>query len=395
MFGRTNRMILSPQDLVGKYWADYYRKWHASGKVLEPLDREVVGKLLSKGWEREYDAAAELYTHNLLQDLEGLKFEFHPVLGGKNPDFLLWNQFGKGVLADVRALHSGPITYLEKQQEDYVLLRRRASEIETRHFAIEVLWINGTRSVIGKHGGPVAFNKLLYKVRETIGELEQRYRKIPGLLMWEPQFTGKVRSATRRFAYPELDISLELEVAFYLKEDETDEHLALKDLQREGKLGVASSYSDAPYHRLQAAIDEKTSYLTKLQYAQSEGEKLPYIVIIFDADSYSIDEMDMERALYGPSVGYDLEPRPLNEGLYQWKRRNRLGSAESYGEGVFTNRRNDFLAVLKCAGDIRSPLSCEMSMWINPYASLFKIPQSLFRLKTYSLSRRIDCTPPA
>ena len=387
-------MILSPQDLVGKYWADYYRKWHASSKVPEALDREVVGKLLSKGWEREYDAAAELYTHSLLQDLGVLKFEFHPVVGGKNPDFLLWNQFGKGALADVRALHSGPITYLEKQQEDYVLLRQKASEIETRHFAIEVLWINGTRSVIGKRGGPVAFDKLLYKVRETIGELEQRYCKVPDLLMWEPQFTGKVRSATRRFAFPELDISLELKLAFYLKESETDEHLALKDLQREGKLGVASSYSDAPYHRLQAAIDEKASYLTKLQYPQSEGEKLPYIVIIFDADSYSIDEMDMERALYGPSVGYDLEPRPLNEGLYQWKRRNRLGSAESYGEGVFTNRRNDFLAVLKCTGDIRSRLSCEMSMWINPYASLFRIPQSLFRLKTYSLSRRIDCTPP-
>ena len=36
-------MMLSPEDLVGKYWADYYRKWHASSEVPVALDREVVG----------------------------------------------------------------------------------------------------------------------------------------------------------------------------------------------------------------------------------------------------------------------------------------------------------------------------------------------------------------
>ena len=51
-------MMLSPEDLVGKYWADYYRRWHASSEVPEALDREVVGKLLSKDWEREYDAVS-------------------------------------------------------------------------------------------------------------------------------------------------------------------------------------------------------------------------------------------------------------------------------------------------------------------------------------------------
>ena len=166
-------------------------------------------------------------------------------------------------------------------------------------------------------------------------------------------------------------------------------------MQREGKLGVASPYSDDPDRRLQTAISKKVSYLTKLRHPQSEKDELPYMVIILDGDSYSIDELDMERVLSGPSVGYDLEPRSLNEELYQWKQRNGLGSAESYGEGLFTNRKSDFLAVLKCTGDIRLPLACEMSMWINPYASLFRIPDSLFRLKTYSLRRRIDCTPRA
>ena len=387
-----NQMMLTPKDLVGKYWADNYRRWHAAGEVPEALDREVVGKLLSKGWEQEYDAAAELYTRSLFEDLEGLKFAFHPVLQDRTPDFKLWNKYSECVIAEVRALHNGPISYLDKQQKDYVRLMQKASEIETEHFAAHVLSANGTLSVVGMGGGPVALSRILHKVRETINDLEQRYSKLPTLLTWEPQFINKVRSATRRLAFPELDISLELEVAFYLKEDETERHKALRDLQRDGKLGVASPYSDAGL-RLQAAIGEKASYLTKFRHTQSDNQ-LPYIVIIFDADSYSVKELDMESVLYGPSVGYDLEPRSLNEDLYQWTQRNRRESAESYREGLFTNRKKDFLAVLKCTGDIRSPLACEMSMWINPYASLFRIPQSLFRLKTCSLSRRIDCTPP-
>ena len=387
-------MMLSPEDLVGKYWADYYRRWHASSEVPEALDREVVGKLRSTDWEREYDAAAELYTRSLFEDLGGLKFAFQPVLQGKTPDFMLWTQFGKGVIADVTVLHNGPISHLEKQQEDYDLLRQKASAIETEHFATNVLSITGTRSVVGMPGGSVALAKILHKVRESSNKLEQRYCKAPNLLTWEPQFIDKVRSATRHLAFPELDISLELEVAFCLKEDQTDEHLTLRDLQRDGKLGVASPYSDDPDRRLRTAIRGKVSYLTRLRHPQSEKDELPYMVIIFDGDSYSIDELDMERVLYGPSVGYDLEPRSLNEELYQWKQRNGLGSAESYGEGLFTSRKSGFLAVLKCTGDIRLPLACEMSMWVNPYASLFGIPQSLFRLKTYSLNRRIDCTPP-
>ena len=386
-------MILSREDLAEKYWGDDYLRWHANSEVPEALDREVVGKLLSKGWEQEYDAAAELYTRSLFEDLKGLKFEFHPVLQAKTPDFRLWTPFGKAVIADVRVLHNSPISHLERQQEDFVRLRQKAYEIESEHFATHIRSISGTRSVVGVGGGPVAIGKVMLKLRETIEELEQTFGKIPDFLTWEPQFMDSMRSATRRIAFPELDISLELDVAFYLKEDEQDDHLAFRELERQGKIGVASPYSDDPDRRLRDAIGEKTSYLEKVGHSQSEEDLLPYMVILFDA--HSIDEMDMEKVLYGPTVDYDLAPHSMNEDLCQWTLRSWLGSAVSYGEGLFTSRRKNFLTVLKCTGDIRFPLNCEMEMWVNPYASLFGIPQTLFRLKTYSLSRRIDCTPPA
>ena len=385
--------MLSREDLAEKYWADDYLSWHANGEVPEALDREVVGKLLSKGWEQEYDAAAELYTRSLFEDLKGLKFEFHPELQANTPDFRLWTQFGKAVIADVRVLHNSPISHLERQQEDYVLLRQKAHVIATEHFATQILSISGTRSVAGVGGGPVAINKIIQKVRESIDELEQRFGETPSFLRWEQTFMGNIRSAKRRITFPELDISLDLDVAFYLKEDEQDDHLAFRELERQEEIGVASSFSDAPDRRLRDAIGEKTSYLEKVVHSQSAEDRLPYMVILFDV--HSTDETDMEKVLYGPSIGYDLSPRFMNEDLYQWTLRCGPGSAVSHGEGLFTNRRKNFLAALNCTGDIRSPLNCEMAMWVNPYASLFRIPQSLFRLRTYSLTRRIDRTPPA
>ena len=387
-------MMLSPEDLEGKCWAEYYRRWHASEEVPEALDREVVRNLLSKGWKQEYDTAAELYTRSLFEDLRGLKFEFHPLLRDKKPDFMIWTNSGKRVLVDVKVLHNSPISYIAEQQEDYIFLTQKAKTIATDHFAIDVLSIEGTRSVVGINGGPVAINKILSKIRATANDLENKHLAVPDLLTWEPQFLDKMRSATRHLAFREFDISLELEVAFYLKKDETDVHLTLRDLKRQGKLDVASTYNDRHDRRLRAAIHKKVSYLSEFSVDQTGEDQLPYVVVIFDADA-AIDELDMETALYGPSVGYDLAPRSSHEDLYQWQQRNRLGPTVSYGEGLFTSRKKQFLAVLMCAGNIRFPLACEMSMWLNPYASILGIPQPLFRLKTHSLSRRIVCTPPA
>ena len=357
----------------------------------EAVDREVVGKLLSWGWEQEYDTAAELYTHSLFEDLQGLRFEYHPEFQGKVPDFALWTQFEHRVLADVKVLHNGPITYAEKEQEDYVLLRQKAQGIETDHFGVEVLWVRGSRS---KSGGPVALQRILRRVREAADEIEQTYRKVKALPTWGPEFKDRLRRITSSLAFPELGINLELNVALYLKEDETDEHRTLRRLQREGRIGVASVWNGDSVNRLTSALSEKASYLTGIRRPESDNDRLPYIVVIFDTDPYSIDEVDMQNALYGASVGYDLQPLSLNQDLYQWEQRNAFGSAISYREGLFTSRKSDFLAVLHCAGDIRLPSACEMSMWINPYASIFQIPQSLFRLKTYSLRSRIDCTSP-
>ena len=172
-------MMLSPEDLVGKYWADYYRKWHASSEVPEALDREVVGKLRSKALEREYDAAAELYTRSLFEDLGGLKFAFQPVLQDKTPDFMLWTQSGKGAIADVTVLHNGPISYLEKQQEDYVLLMQKASAIETEHFATYVLSITGTRSVVGMQGDPWRLPKYCTKSGNPLRSWNKDTARLP------------------------------------------------------------------------------------------------------------------------------------------------------------------------------------------------------------------------
>ena len=387
-------MILSQDDFEGKYWAEHYRRWHASGDIPEALDREVVGNLRSKRWQQEYDAAAELYTRSLFEDLSGLNFEFHPLLQDKTPDFRLWTKYRTPVLADVKVLHNGPISYSAKQQKDYVQLAQEANDIATDHFATDVLSIEGTRSVVGINGGTVAVNKILSKIRATANRLENTYCDLPDLLTWEPQYLDKMRSATRHIAFRELEISLELQVAFYLRSDETVEHRRLRDLKRQGKLGVASSYCDQPARRLRVAIDKKVSYLSEFNVNRSRKDQLPYVVVIFDTDSMVL-EQDLETALYGPSEGYDLAPRSLNEDLYEWQQRNSLSPTVSYGEGLFMNRKKEFLAVLMCSGNIQSPLACEMSMWLNPYASISYIPQPLFRLKTYSLSRRIVCTPSA
>ena len=71
-------MQLSEQDLGGKYWAKDYRRWQASGLVEESDDREVAGKLMSGDGKLEYSAAAELWMRTHCEELEGLRFDFHP-----------------------------------------------------------------------------------------------------------------------------------------------------------------------------------------------------------------------------------------------------------------------------------------------------------------------------
>ena len=387
-------MELSEQDLRGKYWEEDYRRWHATGLITESADKDLAGKLLSGNWQQEYSAAAELWIRMRFERLEGLSFEYQPRLQRKTPDFLIRNRLGRAVVADVAVLHSGPLWDLDWQQQEYQDLRREIHRVETEHFATSVLSIEGSRSVKGKGGGSVAIDRIVGEVRKTASELEQYYSQPPDWLVWEPQWMHGVRSATRTLTFSQLAIDLEIELAFYLKEAETDAHRACRKLEDDGAIGVMSGFSDDPGNRLEGVLNRKISYLRKFDHPKAESQKLPYMVIIFDPDS-SVDPMDMETVLHGSSSEYSLGPGRLYDDLRQWTQRNKQGKAISYEEGLFNGRRKDFLAVLKCTGDFRHADSCELSIWMNPYASLFRIPQPLLRLKTYVLSRQIQCTPPA
>ena len=94
-------------------------------------------------------------------------------------------------------------------------------------------------------------------------------------------------------------------------------------------------------------------------------------------------------------MGYPLDLGRLYEALRQWAQRNGQREAASFEEGLFHGRHKDFLTGLICTGDFRFADGCEISLSVNPYASLFRIPQPLLRLTTYTLSSQVDCTPPA
>ena len=302
-------MELSQQDLQGKYWEADYRRWHNTGLVTESADRDLVGKLLSGKWQQEYSAAAELWMRTHFERLTGLRFEFQPSLQGKTPDFLIRDRLERAVVADVAVLHSGPLWDIDSQQREYHDLRQRIGRIETEHFATSVLSIQGSRSVSGRGGGPVAISKILHEVRKTANALEQNYSQHPYWLSWEPQWMDGVRSAMRRLVFPQLAIDLMIEVAFYLKEDETDKHRAWRKLEEEMAVGVMSTYTDDSSKRLNDVLDGKISYLRKFIDPEAESQTLPYMVIVFDPDS-SVAPMDVERVLHGSSMGYDLGPGP-------------------------------------------------------------------------------------
>ena len=385
-------MQLSERDLEGKYWAADYRRWHASGLVEESDGREVAGKLMSGNGEQEYSAAAELWMRTRCEELEGLRFDFHPRLQDKTPDFVFWDVSGALVVADVAVLHSGPMWGVEAEQQEFQDMRRRIHRVETEHFAVKVLSIEGNRSVKGPGGGSVAVRRVVHEVRERVKELEARYGGDPSWLGWEPQWLKGMRSVTRRVCFPELDIDLTLEVAFYLKGDETEEFLSFRGLEDTGKIGVGSGFTDDAGQRIDDVVRGKSSYLSGLTSGEGESEGLAYMVIVFDPDS-SVEPMDVESALHGSSMEYDVGSGPLRDDFRQWARRGSRGVAVSYGEGVFTSRRKRLLGVVKCTGDFRVAGACELSMWVNPYASYFSVPQPLFRLKTYSLNRQVECTP--
>ena len=201
-----------------------------------------------------------------------------------------------------------------------------------------------------------------------------------------------MRSATRRLVFPELSIDLDLYVSFFLKRDETEDFRNRRRREEEGAIGVVSSFSDDAGKRVENVLRRKVSYLGEFHGEEAGSGRLPYLVMIFDPDS-SVDRIDMETALYGSSMGYDLGSGSLNEDLWQWARRGGRKEAVSYGEGLFNGRHSRFLGVLKCTGDFRVTDGWELSMWVNPYASYFSVPQPLFRLKTYSLNRQVECTP--
>ena len=362
------------------------------------LDKAFVGRLRSKGWKQEYDAAAELYTRSLFYSLDGLHFEFQSELQGKTPDFLLHNLHGESVLADVTVLHGGPIEEADKQQDDYRHLRRKIMDIESDLFAPLVFSMQGSRSVKGPGGDQVAFDKIVHPVRKWILETEKAYRKSPNIPVWKARMLcdSLVKSGcvSQNFRFEELGIDLQFPVELYWKSEETEEHRRLRRHLYEGNIGIAFTYMDDTDIRLEKSLEKKIRYLGMFKNPQSENGSLPYMVIIFGSNSFTPDREDIEKVLYGSSMGYHLGAGPLHDDLHQWELRT-AQSLTSYSDGIFTNRRKDFLAVLVCQGHVASPASCEVSMWLNPYASHFRIPQSLFRLKTYTLNRQIVCTLPA
>ena len=387
-------MQLPEQCLEGKYWAADYRRWHVSGLVKESDNREVRGKLMSGNGQLEYSAAAELWMRTRCEELEGLRFDFHPCLQGKTPDFLFWDAYGGRVVADVAVLHSGPMWGGEAEQQEFQGMRQRIHGVETEHFGVSVFSMEGSRSVKGPGGGSVAVRKIVHGVRERVKELERRYGEDPSWLGWEPQWLEGMRSATRRVCFPELNIDLTLHVAFYFKGDETEEFQNFRKLEDAGKIGVGSGFTDDAGKRLDDVVRAKSSDLSKLANGEGESEGLRYMVIVFDPDS-SIEPMDVETVLHGSSMEYDMGSGPLHDDLRLWTRRGSRGVAVSYGGGVFQSGRKRLLGVVKCTGDFRIAGACELSLWVNPYASYFRVPQPLFRLETYSLRREIECTPPA
>ena len=385
-------MPLSEQDLEGKYWAADYRRWHASGLVEESDDREVAGKLMSGDGDQEYRAAAELWIRTRFEELEGLRFDFHPCLQGKTPDFGFWDLSDGRIVADVVVMSNGPTWNMEAQQREYRDIRRKVHQVETEHFGTEVLSMEGDRSVRGQGGGPVAIDKIVRSVRDKADELERWYCEYPDWLTWEDPWLPGMRSATRRLVFPELSIDLDLYVAFFLKGEETKEFRNRRRREEEGAIGVGSSFSDDSGKRVADVLRNKMSYLGDFQGEKPGSGRLPYLVMLFDPDS-SVDRIDMETALHGSSMGYDLGPGSFYEDLRQWTRRGGRKETVSYGEGLFNGRHSRFLAVLKCTGDFRVADRRDLSMWLNPYASYLSVPQPLFRLRTYSLNRQVECTP--
>ena len=383
-------MLLTDSDLEGKYWADDYRKWHASERVLLTMDKEFVRRLSSKGWMQKYDAAAELYTRSLFESLGELKFEFQPQLQGKTPDFLLNNQFGESVVADVTVLHGGAAYESEEQQEDHQCLSQKIMDEETANFAPIISFMSGSRRVKGRGGGPISFKRILHPIRAWIRKQED-YLKSPSELQWQQSWDGN-QYWNEYFEFGELGIDLRLLVRLRLKEEETKEQQKLRQMLQEGKIRVGPVSVDNPDERLEVALKKKMSYLEEFKNPQSE-KILPYIVIVFGADLLSPDRDQLERLLYGASTGYALDWGTDFEKLRQWQQR-RDQEIVSYSEGLFTNRKRKFLAVLACKGYVSYPDSCELSLWINPYASYFQIPQSLFQLKTYTLDRQVVSTLP-
>ena len=386
-------MLLADTDLEDKYWADNYRRWHAAEEVLMSLDKEFVGSLSSKGWMQEYDAAAELYTRSLFESLDGLEFEFHPVVQGKTPDFLLRN-LSEDVVADVTVLHGGAMSKSAEQQDDYLLLRRKVMDIDSSIFVVEVFSTEGNRSSYGQGGGQVAFKRIVRPVLEWVRKQEETYLKSPSALIWQRSSYPGSLCVMEHFTFKEFDIDLQFTVCLYLKAEETEEQRKIWQYMYDGDIGVASGFMDDTDNRLEEALKKKVSYLEGFSLSQQEKKLSPYIIIVFSSNSFSPDKEDIEKVLYGPSTGYSLNSGPRFDNLRQWELRAQKG-LHSYSEGIFTNRRKDLLAVLVCKGHIAYPESCEMAMWANPYASYFSIPQSLFQLRTYTLDRQIVSTPPA
>ena len=171
-----------------------------------------------------------------------------------------------------------------------------------------------------------------------------------------------------------------LQVAFYLKGDETEEFLSFRRLEDSGKIGVISGFNGDGVQRLDNVVRGKSSYLSGLTSGQGESEGLAYMVIVFDPDS-SVEPMDVESALHGSSMEYDVGSGPLRDDLRQWARRGSRGVAVSYGEGVFTGRRRRLLGVVKCTGDFRIAGACELSLWVNPYADSLQCSSAAVSVK--------------
>ena len=261
---------------------------------------------------------------------------------------------------------------------------------ETANFAPVISFMRGSRRVKGRGGGPVSFKRILHPIRAWIRRQED-YLKSPSELQWQQSWDGN-QYRNEYFGFEELGIDLRLLVRLQLKEEETKEQRKLRQMLQEGKIRVSPVSVDNPDDRLEVALKKKMSYLEEFKNPQSE-KILPYIVIVFGADLFSPDKDQLERVLYGASTGYALDWGTDFEKLRQWQQR-RDQEIVSYSEGLFTNRKRNFLAVLACKGYVSYPDSCELSLWINPYASYFQIPQSLFQLKTYTLDRQVVSTLP-